>query len=398
MRVVAWDRLRPIVITASVAIGVGTWPAGDVSAGAKPAIRARAAVVMDAQTGLLLYAKEPDRRLPPASTTKVMTAVLALESGRLDDEVTVSRTAAGVQPIKLHLRPGEHARLRDLTYALLLRSANDASVAVAETLGGSIPGFAERMNRRAAAVGARNTNFVNPNGLPAHGHYSTARDLAEIFRYAMSVPGFRDIAATRNSRVTAWQGKHRRTIAVRNSNRLLQSYRVPVIGKTGYTRAAKRCFVGAAEAGGRRVVVALLGSTDLWGDARRLLDYGLAPATVYPSEPLQMVARDPDPATAPSPQIFAMRAPTTADPVSDPGKTDRYSLVLSPTYNSREAAERLRHYVGSRGHEAVVEVLGRAPRQRYKVRIVGLQTRASAMRIRAALEHEHLQPTIVPPS
>jgi D-alanyl-D-alanine carboxypeptidase (penicillin-binding protein 5/6) len=366
---------------------------------------------MDAQTGLLLYAKDPDRRLPPASTTKVMTAILALESGRLDDDVTVSRTAARVQPIKLNLRPGEHALVRDLTYALMLRSANDASVAVAETLGGSIPGFAERMNRRAAAVGARNTNFVNPNGLPAHGHYSTARDLAEIFRYAMSVPGFRTIAATRNSRVTAWQGTRRRSIAVRNSNRLLQSYRVPVIGKTGYTRAAKRCFVGAAETGGRRVVIALLGSTDLWGDARRLLDYGLAPATVYPSDSLQMVRNDPVP-KAPPPQIFALRTPQApsapsepsapsaslaAPPRTEPDANGRYSLVLSPASNTREAAERLRHYVSRRGHEAMVEVVGQAPRQRYKVRIVGLRTRASAMRIRAALEREHLQPTVVPP-
>jgi D-alanyl-D-alanine carboxypeptidase (penicillin-binding protein 5/6) len=358
---------------------------------------------MDAQTGLLLYAKDPDRRLPPASTTKVMTAILALESGRLDDDVTVSRTAARVQPIKIHLRPGEHARIRDLTYALLLRSANDASVAVAETLGGSVPGFAERMNRRAAAVGARNTNFVNPNGLPAHGHYSTARDLAEIFRYAMSVPGFRTIAATRNSRVTAWQGKRRRSIAVRNSNRLLQSYRVPVIGKTGYTRAAKRCFVGAAETGGRRVVIALLGSTDLWGDARRLLDYGLAPATVHPSESLQMVRNDPVP-KAPPPQIFSLRTPQAPPtppaphaPSEPPDANGRYSLVLSPASNTQEAAERLRHYVSRRGHEAMVEVVGHAPRQQYKIRIVGLRTRASAMRIRAALEREHLQPTVVPP-
>jgi len=398
MRRVVWRRLPPVVTAAFVAIGVGIWPTGAMSVGGKPAIRARAAVVMDAQTGALLYAKEPDRRLPPASTTKVMTAVLALESGRLDEEVTVSPFAARVQPIKLNLRVGEHARLRDLTYALLLRSANDASVAVAETLGGSIPGFAERMNRRAAAVGALNTNFVNPNGLPAHGHYSTARDLAEIFRYAINVPGFRDIAATRTSRITAWQGKRRRSIAVRNSNRLLQSYRVPVIGKTGYTRAAKRCFVGAAEAGGRRVVIALLGSTDMWGDARRLLDYGLAPETAYPSTPLQMVSRDPDPVTAPSPRLFALRAPGTAASASAPQEDKRYSLVIVPTANTREAAERLRHYVSSRGHEAVVEVLGRAPQQRYKVRIVGLRSRASAIRVSAALEREHLQPTIVPPS
>jgi D-alanyl-D-alanine carboxypeptidase len=216
----------------------------------------------------------------------------------------------------------------------------------------------------------------------------------------MRVPGFRSIAATRSSRITAWQGKRRRSIPVRNSNRLLQSYRVPVIGKTGYTRAAKRCFVGAAEAGGRRVVIALLGSTDLWGDARRLLDYGLAPSVDYPTEPLQMAARTPASAAGPvaAPRLFALRAPPLVDSASGRDGADHgYSLVVSPLSNSREAAERLRHYVSRRGHEAVVEVLGRAPRERYKVRIVGLRGRAAALRVRAALEREHLRPTIVPP-
>jgi len=387
---------RALAGLACLALGMGSAPAV-ATAGGLP-LRARAAVVMDARTGDVLYAKDPDRRLPPASTTKVMTAVVALESGRLDDTVTVSRTAAGVQPIKLYLRAGERAQMRDLVYAMLLRSANDASVAVAERVGGSVPAFAARMNRRAAALGAHNTHFVNPNGLPAHGHYSSARDLATILRHAMSLPGFRDVAATPASRVTAWRGGQRRSIAVRNTNRLLQSYRAPVIGKTGYTRAAKRCFVGAVEAQGRQVIIALLGSTDLWGDARRLLDYGLAHASTGSAEPLQTAARGDRPEAGATSRLLAMTAAAATAGVPPPGGSvvpSDYSLLLMPTVNNRDAAERLRHYVDRRGHAAVVEAVGR-PRH-YQVRVVGLTTETDAVRARAALERENLQPTLVPP-
>jgi D-alanyl-D-alanine carboxypeptidase (penicillin-binding protein 5/6) len=244
----------------------------------QPIVRARAAVVMDAKTGELLYAKAPDERLPPASTTKVMTVVLALESGRLDEAFVVSQGAAATPAVKLYLRAGNRVQLQDLTRAMMLKSANDASVVVAEGLGGSVNRFSARMNRRAFDIGARNTRFVNPNGLPAQGHYSTVRDLALIFKHALSVPGFREIAEADRSSITTWDQRNRRTIHLRNSNRLLRGYRVPVIGKTGYTREAKRCFVGAASADEHEVVVALLGSTDLWGDARRLIDFGLAAA------------------------------------------------------------------------------------------------------------------------
>jgi D-alanyl-D-alanine carboxypeptidase (penicillin-binding protein 5/6) len=385
--------MRPIAGLACIALGIGSAPA--VAAAGGPTLRARAAVVMDARTGDVLYAKDPDRRLPPASTTKVMTAVVALESGLLDDTVTVSRMAAGVQPIKLYLRAGERARMRDLVYAMLLRSANDASVAVAERVGGSVPGFAVRMNRRAAALGARNTHFVNPNGLPARGHYSTARDLATILRHAMSLPGFRDVAATPASRVTAWRGAQRRSIAVRNTNRLLQSYRAPVIGKTGYTRAAKRCFVGAVEAQGRQVIIALLGSTDLWGDARRLLDYGLAHASTGTSEPLQIAAHDGRKDAGVTTRLLAMTAPAAGLPPGVAIETSPYSLLLMPTVNNRDAAERLRLYVDRRGHVAVVEVVGR-PRH-YQVRILGLTSETDAVRAQAALQRENLHPTLVPP-
>jgi D-alanyl-D-alanine carboxypeptidase (penicillin-binding protein 5/6) len=374
-----------------------------------PLVRARAAVVMDAETGHLIYAKEPDRRLPPASTTKVMTAMLAIESGRLDDAVVVSHRATAVQPIKLYLRAGEQVRLGDLTYAMLLKSANDASVVVAEALGGSIRGFSTRMNRRAAELGARNTHFVNPNGLPATDHYSTARDLALIFRHALTVTHFREMAATRSTRVTAWRSRsRRRALALQNTNRLLTSYPVPVIGKTGFTRAAKRCFVGAARTpDGRDIVVALLGSTDLWGDARRLLDFGMAHATTtltvaaHAAKPSAPEVLAPKSETAP-PHVVALRRATEGaaapgDTPPAPIATDAYSVVLVPSLNSLEGAERLRHYLDRRGHHAVVEVTGPPEGRSYRVRIPGLPDLDAALEKGAELRDEQLVPTIVPP-
>jgi len=399
---------------------------------------------MDAKTAALLWAKRADDRLPPASTTKVMSAILALESGKLEDSLVVSRTASETQAVKLYLQTGDSVQLEDLTRAMLLKSANDASVVVAEGLGGSVKRFSALMNRRAFQLGARNTHFVNPNGLPAQGHYSTARDLALIMRHALSVPGFRELAGTYRSTVTAWHQKKRRTIHLRNSNRLLQGYRVPVIGKTGYTRAAKRCFVGAAGDDGHEIIVALLGSTDLWGDARRLIDFGLAavaagapemllagnqPLTAQPVPRVQAAAArvpaaaargapaesaavpsrvQPTPPEAPARNVVANvpRAPGAPEaaiegaPLEDAAPADDqagYSLVLMPADNSRAAAERLRHFVGRRGHRAVVETTGAADSRFYRVRVVGLPSREEALRAGDLLRAEHLSPAIVPP-
>src|SRR5262249_46989093 len=151
----------------------------------QPTITAKAAILIDNQTGEILWQRNPDLPLPPASTTKIVTALLALESGRLDDSLNVTPEAAQAPPSKISLRPGWRMRVRDLVYALLLNSANDAAVVIAEGLSGSVRSFAERMNWEARALGATNTHFVNPNGLPAADHYSTARDLATMFRRGM---------------------------------------------------------------------------------------------------------------------------------------------------------------------------------------------------------------------
>jgi serine-type D-Ala-D-Ala carboxypeptidase (penicillin-binding protein 5/6) len=234
---------------------------------------------MDATTGKILYQKEPDLRLPPASTTKVVTAILTLESGRsLKDSLTVSKAATRVPASKLYLRPGQTITIEDLLYALLLSSANDASMVLAEEIGGSVEQFAELMTKKAHELGATNSNFSNPHGLTAPDHYSTARDLAILFRYAMKNVTFREIVQTRISSVSSSSVVRKKTVArrisVRNHNRLLWNFAGAIGGKTGYTAAAQKCFVGAVVRNGVTLIVSILGARDQWGDTKKLLEYG----------------------------------------------------------------------------------------------------------------------------
>ncbi|MEW6267931.1 MAG: D-alanyl-D-alanine carboxypeptidase family protein, partial [Thermodesulfobacteriota bacterium] len=249
--------------------------AGAADAAAAPRITARAAVVLDATTGRVLWERDASRPLPPASTTKIMTTLLALESGRLDRTFVVSRLAAAQVPTKLGLRPGQRVQLEDLTYALMLKSANDASVVVAEGLAGSVEQFAVLMNDRAREIGAVNTSFHNPHGLPDQDHLTSAYDMALILRHALTVPGFREIAGT-SAKVIQVEDSKIRPISLRSKNRLLSGYFVPVLGKTGYTRAAGRCFAGAAELNGRKVITVVFGASDMWGDTQRLMEYGFS--------------------------------------------------------------------------------------------------------------------------
>lgn len=241
-------------------------------------VTAKSGILIDGQTGHVIWQRQPDLPLPPASTTKIVTAMVALDSGRLDDALWVSSDAAQTPPSKISLRAGWRMRLRDLVYAVLLNSANDASVVIAEGLSGTVEEFARRMNRHARQLGAWNTHFVNPNGLPAENHYSTARDLAIMFGRGLENPEFARIVATKTSVVTPAAGSTR-VIALRNHNRLLDDYHIHVVGKTGWTRASKKCFVGAGTLDGRQVLVAILGSTDLWGDLKTLFAYGFREET-----------------------------------------------------------------------------------------------------------------------
>jgi D-alanyl-D-alanine carboxypeptidase (penicillin-binding protein 5/6) len=237
-------------------------------------VQSRAAVVMDASTGKLLYAKNPDLRCPPASTTKLMTAIIVIENIALHDTVTISRNAAQVSPHKAGFREGDRITVEELLYAALLGSANDAAVALAEAVSASEQRFVELMNRKAYAIGAVHTHFMNASGLPSPEQYTTASDLSKIMTYALKYQKLREIIGTRATEISTMKGN---SIYLRNTNRLLWSDGDLVGGKTGYTHKARHCFVCAAERENDTVIVALLGSpsrSSLWKESESLIDRG----------------------------------------------------------------------------------------------------------------------------
>lgn len=292
-----------------------------------PEVAARAAVLMNPATGEILFAKEPHLRLPPASTTKVLTALVALERLDPNTRVLVSSQAASAPPSRVGLHAGEAALTQDLLYGLLLKSGNDAAETLAEGAGGSIYGFAELMNAKAAQIGALDSHFANPHGLPNDDHYSTAYDLALIFRQAMSHPMFADIVRTRSAalRIESGNGPYDdwRMVPVQSHNRLLASYEGARGGKTGFTLKARRCFVGEVDRGGIRLIVAVLNSPNsgtLWQDARALFDYGFSRYGLAPPPPIQ-----PEPRL-----IMARRTPAASDDDDD----DR-AIAERPTTQAR---------------------------------------------------------------
>lgn len=247
-----------------------------------PEITAKSAIVIEAMTGKVLYAKEADERRYPASTTKMMTLITALEYGKMDDIVTVSENAANTEGSSLWLSQGETLTMRDMLYGIMLVSGNDATVSVAEHISGSVDKFAKLMTEKAHLIGAANTNFTNSSGLPDPNHYSTAHDLARIAAYGYKNDEFRSIVSTKNI-VIPWQGKeHDRDLY--NENRLLWLYDGANGVKTGYTDAAGRCLVSGAQRRGIQLVAVVLDSERMWDDSMALLDYGFKqvnPMTVF---------------------------------------------------------------------------------------------------------------------
>ncbi len=242
-----------------------------------PPVRAAAAALADLDTGQVLYEKGGRERRPVASLTKIATALLVLERADPSEVVTVSREAAAPDALlgvaELGLLPGERIRVRELLYALLLQSANDAALALAEHVAGSVDGFVRRMNARARELGARHTRFASPTGLDDAG-YSTALDLVRLTRAAYRLPLFAEIVATRFHEVPAPDGPPR---LLQNRNALLWLYPGAVGVKTGYTRRAGFCVVAVAEREGRRLVAVVLGAPgEAFSDAAALLSYGFA--------------------------------------------------------------------------------------------------------------------------
>jgi D-alanyl-D-alanine carboxypeptidase len=238
------------------------------------AIAARAALLTDAHTGEILYARNPDERLLPASTTKLMTALIVYERTGLNGSVTITDDDTHVEPSSVPLIPGETVSVNKLFHALLIESANDAARALGRYVAGSTEAFVEMMNQRALAMGLFNTHFYNPNGLPAPAgtHYTSCADLMCIFRAVIAHPELREICRTREYVLTT----RARTQVLRNHNRLLGVYPGMDAAKTGWTVASKHTYACSVIRGNRELLLTLLDSPNKWLDAEILFNWGFA--------------------------------------------------------------------------------------------------------------------------
>lgn len=240
---------------------------------AKQDTSARAAVIMDVNSGRILYSKNMDEKLAMASTTKIMTSLVAVESGKLEEMVTVSKKASHTEGSSIYLREGERHTVHDLVYAIMLRSGNDAAMAVAEHIGGSVEGFAELMNRKAQEIGAENTHFANPHGLDAAGHYTTAHDLALITAYALKNPVFAEIVSSKKKTIEGPPNENWDRVMI-NKNKMLWQFDGGDGVKTGFTNKAGRCLVSSATRNGMQLVCVVLNCGLMWDDSSVLLEAG----------------------------------------------------------------------------------------------------------------------------
>ncbi len=239
-----------------------------------PRTRAASVIVEDARSGEVLYEKNADAARAAASTQKLLTALIVSEEGSLDQIVTVKSTDTDAEPVRLNIKPGETYQRIDLLRALLVKSPNDVARCLARDNAGSIELFAQKMNAKARALGATHSNFVNPNGLPIPGQYSTARDLAIIARAAYANPTIRSIVCLPQ---LVFRYANGRTRQLQNTNKVLK--RLPYCNgmKTGYTEAAGHCLIASGTIPGRDVIVVVLGDSKsaVWQDASALLSWGL---------------------------------------------------------------------------------------------------------------------------
>ncbi|BBF42152.1 D-alanyl-D-alanine carboxypeptidase [Lachnospiraceae bacterium KM106-2] len=248
----------------------------------KPAelsLTARGAVLIDADNNRILYQKNAKQEMPMASTTKIMTCIVALENGNLNDKVTFSKYAAGMPDVQLNAKSGQTFYLKDLLYSLMLESHNDTAVAIAEHIGGSVEGFATMMNAKAKELGLKHTSFVTPNGLDSEKHYTTAYDLARIASYAIKNKTFVEITNTPSHEFHEINSNQ--SFLATNKNRFLFMMDGAIGVKTGFTNNAGYCFVGGIRRGDKTFISVVLGAgwpphkTYKWADTKKLMDYGL---------------------------------------------------------------------------------------------------------------------------
>ena len=236
-------------------------------------ISARHAVLIEADSGDIVYKKDAYAIAPMASTTKIMTALLAIESGKLNNTVTVPYEATGIEGSSIYLKEGEKLTLSQLVYALMLESANDAATAIAIYVGGTYENFIEMMNTKAHQLGLDSTHFTNPHGLDDPEHYTTAYDLAHLALYAMENPIFEEIVATKKLVIPLSDDGSRVLV---NHNKLLRMYDGAIGVKTGFTKKCGRCLVSCAERDGVKLICTTLNAPNDWNDHKNLLDFGFS--------------------------------------------------------------------------------------------------------------------------
>lgn len=227
-------------------------------------------ILIEGKTRQIIKRENENLPLPIASTTKIMTAITAIENADLDDMFTVSQKAQNQEGSSIYLREGDKISVKDLLYGLMLNSGNDAATALAEGVSGSVEAFAELMNKNAQKIGCKNTNFKNPSGLNEEGHYSSAYDMALIMAYAMENEKFREIVGTKRYNIDNCES----TTYLKNHNKLLWQYEYCTGGKTGYTKLSGRCLVTTAEKDGVRLIAVTLNNPDDWKTHKELFEYG----------------------------------------------------------------------------------------------------------------------------
>jgi D-alanyl-D-alanine carboxypeptidase/D-alanyl-D-alanine carboxypeptidase (penicillin-binding protein 5/6) len=250
---------------------------------AQPFVSAKSAILIDAHSGSVLFSYNSYTRLPMASTTKIITAIIAISHADMDTVVTIPAAAVGVEGSSMYLFLGERVTMRTLLYALMMRSANDAATAIAIEIAGSVENFAMLMNYTAARLGLTNTNFTNPHGLDHEEHFTTAHDLAIITAYALQNSLFREVVSTKSLDVSLMDKEGSRFF--HNHNRLLRTYDGALGVKTGFTRRSGRSLVSAAERDGMMLVAVTINAPNDWNDHRAMLDYGFS---TYQNAPLAL--------------------------------------------------------------------------------------------------------------
>jgi D-alanyl-D-alanine carboxypeptidase (penicillin-binding protein 5/6) len=239
-----------------------------------PEISAKSAILVDANTGKVLFSKNDTAQRAVASTQKLLTALIVAEAGDLDKRIEVEATDTNCEPTKIYVKPGQSYTRRELLNALLVKSGNDVARTLARDNAGSVSAFADKMTQRVRSLGGTNSNFENPNGLPAKGQYSTARDMARVARMAYRNPTLREIMKTKNYNFRFSSGN---VVPLRNTNRVLRTYSFCNGMKTGYTDLAGHCLISSGSYNGRDVIAVVLGSTKsrIADESARLLAYGL---------------------------------------------------------------------------------------------------------------------------